>query len=356
MKAAFFLLGNTHIATKAFLQELGFLPVKLYPANKDIISKGVLLSPEFACFPFKVSLGILIRALDDGVELYIVPGNNSQAACQLSEFGRAQEHIIRKTGKKFEIFQMNTINPKILLEKFKKYNPKITLKQLLKAMFMGRQKAVLLELVEDCYRAIFLTEGKTAAENFKKKWLKKIDEAARVTEVLALNNKILYEYSAFKKLNTDDYLKIAVIGDIYCLNDSSVNNSIYDRILSMNVYVKQGISLSVMFESRIKVSLKDIMLERKAEKYLKHNVAGYAKNTIKDAIECAEEHYDGLIHLYPFNCMPEVTARNILPKIAKDYNIPILYLPIDEQTGDAGFTTRLEAFVDLLKMKTGKSK
>jgi len=36
---------------------------------------------------------------------------------------------------------------------------------------------------------------------------------------------------------------------------------------------------------------------------------------------------------------------------AKQFNKPLLNLTIDEQTGEAGFITRLEAFVDMLFRK-----
>ena len=36
---------------------------------------------------------------------------------------------------------------------------------------------------------------------------------------------------------------------------------------------------------------------------------------------------------------------------AKQFNKPIINLTIDEQTGEAGFVTRLEAFVDMLFRK-----
>ena len=36
---------------------------------------------------------------------------------------------------------------------------------------------------------------------------------------------------------------------------------------------------------------------------------------------------------------------------AKKFNKPLLNLTIDEQTGEAGFITRLEAFVDMLFRK-----
>ena len=52
--------------------------------------------------------------------------------------------------------------------------------------------------------------------------------------------------------------------------------------------------------------------------------------------------------------MPEIVAQNILPKVSKNEDIPILSLVLDEQTGKAGYLTRIEAFIDLIKRKKMK--
>lgn len=354
MKAAFYRLGDSYIGTKAFMKAVGLEPIYIPPPNKKMISEGVLNAPEFACYPFKVSLGMFFYALDQGAEVYIMPSPNNQLSCQLTDFAQVQEYIVKKKGVKFDILRMDTLHPQRLMKKFKRYNPKLTLRQLTKALYLGRQKVLLLEQTEECRRKIFLSEGKTKAEAFKKKWLKKIDETNGVAELYSLGVQIGWDYSNYKKLDVDNMIKIGLIGDIYCLNENAVNNNIYERLLSMDVYVNQGIKFSNMLGGGLKLSMREMMLQRKADAYLKHNIAVYAKETIKDAIRYAEHGYDGLIQIYPFNCMPEVTARNILPKVSKDFNIPILYLAVDEQTGDAGFTTRLEAFVDLLKIRKRK--
>jgi len=59
--------------------------------------------------------------------------------------------------------------------------------------------------------------------------------------------------------------------------------------------------------------------------------------------------YDGIVHLAPFTCMPEIVAQNIMPSTKE--NIPVLTIICDEQLGKAGLLTRLEAFVDLLTRK-----
>ena len=49
-------------------------------------------------------------------------------------------------------------------------------------------------------------------------------------------------------------------------------------------------------------------------------------------------------------------SQNIFPKMREDVNLPILSLIMDEQTGKAGYITRLEAFVDLMRRKKMKTK
>jgi predicted nucleotide-binding protein (sugar kinase/HSP70/actin superfamily) len=53
--------------------------------------------------------------------------------------------------------------------------------------------------------------------------------------------------------------------------------------------------------------------------------------------------------------MPEIVAQNILPKVSKQEDIPVLELVLDEQTGKAGNITRIEAFIDLVKRRKLKN-
>jgi len=47
--------------------------------------------------------------------------------------------------------------------------------------------------------------------------------------------------------------------------------------------------------------------------------------------------------------MPEVAIKAMIPRLSRDYQIPILSLNLDEQTGRAGFITRIEAFIDMIR-------
>ena len=50
----------------------------------------------------------------------------------------------------------------------------------------------------------------------------------------------------------------------------------------------------------------------------------------------------------------EIVSQNILSKVSKEEDIPVLTLVLDEQTGKAGYITRIEAFIDLIKRKQMK--
>ena len=70
--------------------------------------------------------------------------------------------------------------------------------------------------------------------------------------------------------------------------------------------------------------------------------------TVGQAVLHGQRGFDGLVELLPFTCIPEVTVLNILPRISRDLNLPVISFILDEQSGQAGMKTRLEAFVDLL--------
>ena len=73
--------------------------------------------------------------------------------------------------------------------------------------------------------------------------------------------------------------------------------------------------------------------------------------TLSDIVYANEKGKDGIIHISPFTCMPEIMSQNFFPAMRENCEIPILPLIMDEQTGKAGYITRLEAFVDLMRRR-----
>ena len=89
-------------------------------------------------------------------------------------------------------------------------------------------------------------------------------------------------------------------------------------------------------------------VQRAADRYVRHDIGAFARDTVGEAVLFSESRIDGIIHLAAFDCTPEIITRNLLPQLRKDYRVPILALAFDEHTGRQGLISRLEAFVDVL--------
>ncbi|MHB8156897.1 MAG: CoA protein activase, partial [Desulfocucumaceae bacterium] len=90
--------------------------------------------------------------------------------------------------------------------------------------------------------------------------------------------------------------------------------------------------------------------------YIRHFVGGHGQETLGAAVYYKNSGYDGIIQILPFTCMPEIVAQSILPSFSLDTGMPVMTLIVDEQTGESGFMTRLEAFVDLLAERRERKK
>jgi len=90
--------------------------------------------------------------------------------------------------------------------------------------------------------------------------------------------------------------------------------------------------------------------------YLKYHIGAHGTESVARAYQLIKSGFDGIIHIKPFGCMPEVNAMPALHNISKDYKIPIIYFSFDSQTSEAGIKTRIEAFHDMLLAKRNANK
>ena len=65
---------------------------------------------------------------------------------------------------------------------------------------------------------------------------------------------------------------------------------------------------------------------RRAYPYLQTTTGGHALDTVANARRCAEAGFDGLVHLCPVGCMPEVSVKPILRQVCHDTRLPLLEL------------------------------
>lgn len=354
-------MDNIDIAFDSAVKLLGFEPVKVPTPSQKSIQYGVSNSPEYACFPFKTFLGTYKDCVDNGAKVMFTIGGKSLASCHLEDYAKIHEKMLREDGNDVRIIDFASAKVSDILSTLQKLNPEINMQMLINALTILVVKLNLQTELEDNYsQLLFYAPAK--AEAYLVRAFKELRRENRVLKLYAFRAEYNKEFKKLKLRSKvkEKPIKIALVGDIYMMNSSPLNHHIIKRLAEMGVIVKKTISLADMANGIAQLNrynLKKKYETIKSKKYLSRAVGGFAHHTIMESIKSAEEGYDGLIHIYPFTCMPELVARSILPKISEDYKIPILYLPIDEQTGEAGTQTRMEAFVDLLKLNSaGKKK
>lgn len=107
---------------------------------------------------------------------------------------------------------------------------------------------------------------------------------------------------------------------------------------------------------------RDRMKQLAARGGLTHDIGGHGLETIAAIVDINDRRlqglptYDGVIIIQPSNCLPQITADNIIRGENSPLRggVPILSLIISDQTAEAGLMTRLEAFCDLVAREKTK--
>ncbi len=151
-------------------------------------------------------------------------------------------------------------------------------------------------------------------------------------------------------------IRVGLVGEIYTLLEPFANLDIEKKLGRLGVEVDRSIYLSEwvndhLFMGLIRGIRSSSLYKKAAGPYLRHFVGGHGQETLGAAVYYKNLGFDGVIQILPFTCMPEIVAQSILPGFSQDTGVPVMTLIVDEQSGEAGIMTRLEAFVDLLAEK-----
>lgn len=121
----------------------------------------------------------------------------------------------------------------------------------------------------------------------------------------------------------------------------------------MGIEVTRTMWITRQITHALHLDVFDPRSKRKAIKaskpYLKHNIGGECNASIGYPILFKKEGFEGAIQLLPLGCMLEAVAKNILTRVSREHDIPVLAFSLDENLSETMITTRLGAFVDLLQ-------
>lgn len=355
MKITFPHLGNTYIAGKVLFEGLGIEYIVPPTSTKNTLEIGSIYSPDEVCLPFKIMIGNYIESIEMGADTVLITG--SCGPCRFGEYCELQQRILRGLGNDIKFIVVDEPS-KIGIKEFlnrlgevSKESPKSTINKV-NALNMAVRAINLIDNVEKQCR--FLAGYEKQKGSFSK-ILKNAKAEAIETKGARETIKVLEHYNSLIKTvpidNTKNPIKIAIIGEIYTIIDSLSNMYIEDVLMNLGVSTSRMLYPSWWVRNTVlsALKLKRGEVYKEAKKYLKLCIGGHAQECVGEAIVNAKKSFDGLIQIFPVGCMPEIVSKAILPDIEKRYDIPILSLVVDEMTGDAGYFTRVEAFLDLIE-------
>ena len=164
----------------------------------------------------------------------------------------------------------------------------------------------------------------------------------------------MIENIKLKKVDEKERIRIGIVGEIFVVIEPSINMDIENLLCSLGCEAERSLYLSEWVEHNVFGEKHEKVIQDLGEKYIEILIGGHAKTTVGNIVDFRKRGFDGIIHLMPFGCLPELVSQSVIPKITSDHDIPVLTLSIDEQTGKSNNLTRIEAFVDLIKNKKSK--
>ena len=344
-------LGDYHVAFKYLFVNLTDIKVMEAPfITKRTIELGSKHSPSDVCVPFKYNLGNYIEALEKGANILFQAGGG----CRYRYYGEVQEKILRDLGYNFEFIKL-TSKHKIYLREvysvFKRFNKKLNYFKFLKCGLTVICMIEFMDRIDTYIRANIGSEvKKNSFVTLKKKMLR---DFSKVTGVFSLYKCYLKYKKLFKeiKVNKKDTIKIGIIGELYTQMESFSNYNLEKKLASYNVEIKRFTNLSYLLWKK-GLSIKKIL--KKSKDYCKYTLGADGLDNVYRAIYLSEHNYDGVIHVKPFGCTPEIGAIPIIKKVCADKKMPIIFFSLDSEFEDEGMNTRIEAFYDLLKFRKEK--
>jgi predicted nucleotide-binding protein (sugar kinase/HSP70/actin superfamily) len=346
-------MGTVTIAIKSLFRGVGAQIELGPPLSSRTVALGARYSPEFICTPYKYLLGNMLEMLEAGADtlLYV----DGPELCRNSAYTQMLVDVLRDLGHKFTFVTTAVLDEKIVgVAKFlRQFSPEVAWRDIVREIRLALAKMSMLDEVEKLVQ--YVRPRETTQGTVDKHWeeaQRRIDEAA--------------DQEALKRARADSLRKIngvlmdpalrpvtiGTTGEYYAVLEPFFNLDLERELGKLGAEVRRTLMMSDWALGMLILEAlgfpRKPHIDRAAKPYLRWDVAGEGWVTVGQTVLQAQKGIDGMVETLPFTCIPEITALNILPRISRDFNLPIISFIFDEQSGRAGMKTRLEAFVDLL--------
>ena len=303
-----------------FFTSLGIKVVLSDPTTKQTMSDGSALVVTETCLPIKIYLGHILNLLDKGIFNIFVPSLQSIAPkiYNCSKI-RGLPDLVRNVVKNDKLNMIEAT-----LDKSAKNQ----------GLYTFLQEAVAPFGITDVDKIKQASkQGWKVYNNFMV--MCRSGMGYKKALYYALAGKVLIE------VNSDTApINVALVSHGYNIYDERACMKIFEKLEQMDVKVFSSLQLT---DEQMDEGI--AMMGNRKYWANEHEMSGTAGHYLKD------NKIDGIITLNAFGCGPDSLMIERITRKAKECGKPLLSLTIDEHTGEAGFITRLEAFIDMLFRK-----
>ena len=349
-------MGNAYIAMKSVLEDLGVEVLVPPPCTKKTLELGTKHSPELACLPLKLNIGNYIESLEKGAEVIVMAGGCGP--CRFGYYAEVQREILEDLGYDFKMIVLERPqgNARDFVKKISMITGGKSVFQVLASIKRATRLSIMMDELE---KLCWQTRPRETKKGTVTRLMQRFHEEAINTrgskQLAVLIERYKNKMEHVKTQNEKEVLRIGIVGEIYTVIEPFVNIGIAEKLGSLEVEVEKSITVSYWVVNHL---IKEALhlhnkqeIKEASHPYLRSFVGGHGQESVANTVIYNKKGYDGVIHLLPFTCMPEIVARSVLPTVSRNKGIPVMTLVLDEMTGEAGYMTRLEAFVDLIRRK-----
>ncbi|MEO0095957.1 MAG: acyl-CoA dehydratase activase [candidate division WOR-3 bacterium] len=285
-----------------FLAELGFKPVLSKETNRSIVDAGTALTIADTCFPVKTCLGHIDSLVKKGIKKFFIP-----SVITMKSDGQT--------------FPRSFVCPYVQSLPY-------------------QAKAIFGDKIEIYAPPIYFDRGKRVIENGLFEFARKFGKNRKEVNAAVKN---AFDYQNLVQKNIEKKVRDVLKdykGITFLICSRPYNG--YD----------EGLNLKLMQKIRnlkiLPIPLDFVELDYDSLKEDFYNMYWhYGQKILGAAKFIAEKENVYPVYLSNFACGPDSFLINFLKE--KINHKPMLVLELDEHSGDAGFITRLEAFVDSIK-------
>jgi len=338
-------MGNYHILIKKVLEILfpDALVLSPPPMTVKTLDIGSRYSPENVCAPFKYNIGNFIEVLDMGANVLVQTGTG----CIFGYYGELQERILQDLGYRFNFlcFSHGKASMDKAYDTYRKIGGKRSVRTLAHAALVTLMGMRAMDYFEYKMRENMAFETIPGTHNkLHKEFLDELRNST-LAKIPALWRHYKNKLDSIHLRKLDSGLRIGLVGELYTLMEPFTNFNLERELAEAGCSVSRKMSASFLTSPTTRKSM------QAAKGYLTRPPGANGADTVGQAVTYARQGYDGVIHMKSFGCTPEINVTPVLNQVSRDLSIPILHLSFDTHTGETGLQTRLEAYIDMLRMR-----